>query len=126
MVANDSKGVTDVVVEGFLVIFAAEEVVSIWVHEVVATSVAGVFCDAVGHNREAEFALKENGEVSVRESVVFFLAVVEVEGDRGVEAEDGWKGNEVNGGQSVWQAPVVGRRSEHRSVVKWAAGEHLE
>ena len=88
MVANDSEGVTDMVVEGFLVILAAEEVVSIWVHEVLSTGVAGVFCDAVGHNREAEFALKENGEVSVRESVVFFLAVVEVEGDGGVGTED--------------------------------------
>ena len=102
MVANDSEGVTDMVVEGFLVILAAEEVVSIWVHEVLSTGVAGVFCDAVGHNREAEFALKENGEVSVRESVVFFLAVVEVEGDRGVGTEDGWEGNEVDGRGSLF------------------------
>ena len=52
MVANDSEGVTDMVVEGFLVILVAEEVVSIWVHKVLSTGVAGVFCDAVGHNRE--------------------------------------------------------------------------
>ena len=32
VVANDSEGVTDMVVECFLVIFAAKEVVSIWVH----------------------------------------------------------------------------------------------
>ena len=102
MVANDSEGVTDMVVEGFLVILATEEVVSIWVHEVVTTDAAREVSDALWHNREAELALKEDGEVSIIKSGVFFLAVVEVERDGSVGAEDEWKGEKMDGRSSLF------------------------
>ena len=76
------------IMEGFLVIVTTEEVVSILVHEWLTTEVAWVFCYAGGHNREAELPLEKDGEVNVRESGVLLLAVVEVEWDGGVGAED--------------------------------------
>ena len=102
VIADDSEGVTDMVVECSFRVFAAKEVVSIWVHEVVTTDAAREVSDAFWHNREAELALKEDGEVSIIKSGVFFLAVVEVEGNGSVRAEDGWKGQKMDGRSSLF------------------------
>lgn len=49
--ADNLESATDVVVENFLIELATEEVIPIWVHEVLATVAAWEFCDVVWDNR---------------------------------------------------------------------------
>lgn len=97
VVADNPEGVTDMVVKCGFHVSAAKEVVSIRVHEVVTTDAAREVSDALWHHREAKLALEEDGKVSIIESGVLFLAVVEVERDGSVGAEDGWKGKKMDG-----------------------------